>query len=1244
MNKNMNKKIFNLGILALAVVLITGGVFIQQANAAITSITVTDPDGSEIWSGSHNITWTTVPELEVDPVNIYYCVGTNCTENSYTLIAAGEGNDGTYSWDTTTAGGDATTYKVRVARQADPTIADNSNAVFTVDNTVPLISISDDASGSWTNSDTIAVTTSDATAGLLETKWVVQAGAVCGVAQDGALDAGTTGISMVADDDAIYQNQYICFRSKDNADVANKNYAISAQITKLDTTDPEITSTAPVTDASIKEQKVSYTLSEAITTGAIVFTRTGGTEDGNIHTCTLQGTALNTGEHANLTLETGDNACVAWANPLVDGTIYTVTFDAADAATNSATTVTNTGITYDTTVPTIAVDAIVGTTISEAGDTIVITFSEPVVTHDGGAWAIEEMPTIVGSETGALTLTNAGFSYAGSALTITLNEATDDMYLKNGETITVTPGASKIKDTAGNFVAAAEVIGTTAVTGDVVAPTVALTYDVDQTVYKDGDSVTITATFDEDAEDTAGSVPTIAIATLGDGSVTATDMSIGANRKIWTYIWTVPAGDDEDGTATVTIVATDLAGNANAAATNNTKTIDNTVPTLPAAGIIGITIQGADDTIILTFSEAVQPDDGTWSSNEISAVQSPDGTTKTLVGMTFSPTSGATTTLTITFAEDATDAETYLINGNKVVVTPGENKIKDAAGNFVAITPVTSTANVGGDIDLPTLSSITYTQGSTVVTVIRPSAYGLTVKVTATFTEAMTTAPTVWIQAPGTDADVATTTMSSTSATEWYYNWTVPNTLSVQGEATITFAGTDLAGNIFDSAATQSVVIDESGPVISNVTLDLPQYRLTQDPTVTVTVIEDNTASTVTVNGESATESPAGTWTGSFAHGKSSIGTYSFNVVATDAYSNVTTQQVQYYVVADDAPAAPSIAITAPIGGAQITTASYSITFTTNSGATTDAYVLIDGASWVAATTNANPGTYTLDVSALINGSHTVRVKDTVNGVVGYSNTVSFITAYQSDSTHPTVSSIYPTNGTTGVSISVIPTITFSESMDTTTFDPDNIQLRKSADDTVATSTIHVVDGNKVAWIYTDELLDYLTDYYIYAGTGVKDVAGNALEAAYGSTSISAFTTAAEGDASLGVTGAVAERTWAVPGGDFDDGWKWIISVDVPTDETQLQMKFSDWTGTGTTIGAADNIQFYSEQALTAVDQDHAIAITVADTYSAIMTLNDDKYDNSDGRQVQIILEVQVPSGSTGSYSSSYGIQTTEPS
>jgi len=124
------------------------------------------------------------------------------------------------------------------------------------------------------------------------------------------------------------------------------------------------------------------------------------------------------------------------------------------------------------------------------------------------------------------------------------------------------------------------------------------------------------------------------------------------------------------------------------------------------------------------------------------------------------------------------------------------------------------------------------------------------------------------------------------------------------------------------------------------------------------------------------------------------------------------------------------------------------------------------------------------------------------------------------------------------------------------------------------------------------------------------------------------------------VDGISATKSWALADDDYDNGWRWEFDVTVPTAEDSLQMKFANWASGSNSIAAADNIRFYSDQADVAVDEDHAIDITVADTYSAVMTLTGDSDTNQSGRQISITVEAKVPVGSaTGAYSTSYGIQ-----
>jgi len=106
----------------------------------------------------------------------------------------------------------------------------------------------------------------------------------------------------------------------------------------------------------------------------VTFTKTSGPEDtGSPHRQDLSGDELNTGAHNNITLTDTPT--------LVDGAIYSIAFDATDAAGNDATPVTSTGVTYDvtTTVPTLAIPAASSTDNS----TIAIDFTLPEAASSG---------------------------------------------------------------------------------------------------------------------------------------------------------------------------------------------------------------------------------------------------------------------------------------------------------------------------------------------------------------------------------------------------------------------------------------------------------------------------------------------------------------------------------------------------------------------------------------------------------------------------------------------------------------------------------------------------------------------------------------------------------------------------------------------------------------------------------------------------------------------------------------------
>jgi hypothetical protein len=127
---------------------------------------------------------------------------------------------------------------------------------------------------------------------------------------------------------------------------------VSTPVTKTgityDTTTPVISSVTPASSSIVNGGfSASYTLSETISSGTITFTRTGGLADSLTHTYNFAAGDKISGAHSipRAVLETG------FGNFLVSRTIYNMTISATDVASNVATPVIKTGITYDTTGP-----------------------------------------------------------------------------------------------------------------------------------------------------------------------------------------------------------------------------------------------------------------------------------------------------------------------------------------------------------------------------------------------------------------------------------------------------------------------------------------------------------------------------------------------------------------------------------------------------------------------------------------------------------------------------------------------------------------------------------------------------------------------------------------------------------------------------------------------------------------------------------------------------------------------------
>lgn len=207
-------------------------------------------------------------------------------------------------------------------------------------------------------------------------------------------------------------------------------------IVAADGLDPIFSGVLPTASSSINSvtaaSDVSYTISEAIASGTIIITNTGGTAGGG-GTCTLRGTALNTGAHNNFELTNTADTCTA-AITLNDGGIYTFAFDGTDAATNTATTVSRTLVTFDTTAPTFTARTTSTTT------TTTVTFDEAI---NGGNFVAGDWNVVGVAATGI-----APSGAAGGETSIVLTHTT--IGVDDSPSVQYTAG--NLADSAGNVV------------------------------------------------------------------------------------------------------------------------------------------------------------------------------------------------------------------------------------------------------------------------------------------------------------------------------------------------------------------------------------------------------------------------------------------------------------------------------------------------------------------------------------------------------------------------------------------------------------------------------------------------------------------------------------------------------------------------------------------------------------------------------------------------------------------------
>ena len=515
------------------------------------------------------------------------------------------------------------------------------------------------------------------------------------------------------------------------------------------------------------------------------------------------------------------------AGTLTAGT-YSAVARVTDTAGNTTDTAVLSNIVIDTTAPVAPTSLDLAAADDSATDTDNVTTATSGLTISGTAEANSTVTLLLGGDafSPAVTTTATG----GGTFSV-------DVPLAAGSSHAITATAT---DAAGNVGVASSAL---TITVDTAAPTVALTYSTALPV-KQGATVTFTATFSE----AMTSAPTVAVS--ASNTLGATAMSQGASTSVWTYVHTVGTGD---GTATVAIVGTDVAGTANATATANTFEVDNTAPTAATS----LTFAATGGTVVANTLNA-----GNTGFSVVAAVTgdvgTAGGTAELLLGgqpfstpITATVASGA---MTVTLASGtfttAVAAQAAVAAGSPALTV----KVTDSAGNSATSSGAGNTVTVLADYTAPTVTAVARNSGTTAGT----KKIGDTVWIDLTTFEAVTLVPgngalALTVETGTTDQAAACATVSA--ATTITCTYTVAsgdetNALTYADAATpLALSGTatlrDAAGNnatlTLPSITATGVVVDGVRPRLSAITRASSAAQFTNGgspPAFTVTFTE----------------------------------------------------------------------------------------------------------------------------------------------------------------------------------------------------------------------------------------------------------------------------------------------------------------------------------------------------------------------------------------------------------------------
>jgi hypothetical protein len=753
-------------------------------------------------------------------------------------------------------------------------------------------------------------------------------------------------------------------------------------------------------------------------------------------------------------------------------------------------------------------------TLPAAGATGVGLMAGIVVTFD------EEIdPLTLNVSTFTVTATSGGTPVTGS---VSYNAATRQGIFNPSANLAETTEytatiAAGVKDQAGNAMGAAFSFSFTTV--DVTRPKVVSVSPMDGATDV-ALNAAIKITFSEAMDPASINASSIALRLTSSGAFIGGAVTYDAATM--TAIFTPSAGLTFSTGYTITSFvggAKDLAGNA--VTSNFVSTFVTTdAPDTTAPSVVSVSpLDGAVDVPITTavsvsFSEAMNP-------------ATIDGTTVTLKNAATSAAIPATVAYDAGSKTATLTPSSSLSFGNAYALTVSTGA-SDLAGNGLGGTfASTFTTAAAPDNTPPSVLSTVPVDAATNVSVLTP--------ITVTFSEPMnpatinTSTIVLKLAGPGTvisgsvGYDGATRTAAFTPAA---------GTLAFSTTYTITVSGAaDVAGNALASAfivafTTQAApdltppTVTGSSPAngaISIATSVAPTITFSEamnpatinGTTITLRVTATSAAVSGTVSYSSATN------TATFTPSASLSGATGYTLSATTgakdlAGNSLASTFTSSFTTTDATP--PGVVSTSPLNGAvnvpvnTVVTVTFSepMNASTINGSTITLRVTATSAA-VPGTVSYNGGTNTATFTptASLSGptgytlTVTTGAKDLAGNSLASPFTSSFTTA---DATPPTVGSTSPVNGSVGVLITSVVTVTFSEPMNPATINTSTITVKRGPAPDVDEGTVTYDAATRTATFTPTFEFPYNSPYTITVTTGVKDVAGNQLASNFTST------------------------------------------------------------------------------------------------------------------------------------------------